>query len=159
MLLLLHFPFYLSWSDGAKCHILVFWMFSFKPAFSLSSFILIKRLFSSSLLSTIWVISSVDLKLLIFLLTILIPAFDSSSSAFHMMHSSCKLNKQCDNTQPCQTPMLKAYLQHLLLCCMSCLALTKKIARYTKRQKTVWRDKTSIRTGHNRDAGMIMPRI
>ena len=33
-----------------------FWMFSFKPAFSLSSFTLIKRLFSSSLLSAIRVV-------------------------------------------------------------------------------------------------------
>ena len=33
--------------------ILVFWMLSFKPAFSLASFTLIKRLFSSSLLSAI----------------------------------------------------------------------------------------------------------
>ena len=40
------FPIYLPWSDGTKCQILVFWMF--KPAFSLSSFTLIKRLFSSS---------------------------------------------------------------------------------------------------------------
>ena len=32
--------------------VLVFWMFNFKPAFSLSSFTLIKRLFSSSLLSS-----------------------------------------------------------------------------------------------------------
>jgi len=42
---------------------------------------------------------------------------------------------------------------------MSYLALMKKIARYTKRQKTIWRDKTSLRTGHNRDVGMISPRI
>ena len=40
--------------------VLVFWMLSFKPAFSLSSFIL-KRLFSSSSLSTIRVVSSVYL--------------------------------------------------------------------------------------------------
>ena len=33
--------------------IFIFWMLSFKPAFSLSSFMLIKRLFNSSLLSTI----------------------------------------------------------------------------------------------------------
>ena len=35
----------------------VFWMLSFKPAFSLSSFTFIKRLFSSSSLSTIRVVS------------------------------------------------------------------------------------------------------
>ena len=52
---------------------LVFWMLSFKPAFSLSSFTFIKRLFSSSLLSAIKVVSSAYLRLLIFLLAILIP--------------------------------------------------------------------------------------
>ena len=42
------FPTYLPWNDGTKSHDLSFWMLSFKPAFSLSSFTLIKRLFSSS---------------------------------------------------------------------------------------------------------------
>ena len=45
--------------------ILVLWMLSFKPSFSLSSFTFIKRLFSSSLLSVIRVISSAYMKLLI----------------------------------------------------------------------------------------------
>ena len=40
------FPIYLPWSDGTGCHDLSFWMLSFKPAFSLSSFTFIKRLFS-----------------------------------------------------------------------------------------------------------------
>ena len=31
-------PIYLPWSDGIRCHDLVFWMLSFKPTFSLSSF-------------------------------------------------------------------------------------------------------------------------
>ena len=57
----------------------------FKPAFSLSSFTFIKRFFSSSLLSAIRVVSSAYLKLWIFLLAILIPAWASSSPAFHMM--------------------------------------------------------------------------
>ena len=43
---------------GLDAVILVFWMLSFKPAFSLSSFTYIKRLFSSSLLSAIRVVSS-----------------------------------------------------------------------------------------------------
>ena len=38
---------------GPDSMILVFWMLSFKPAFSLSSFTFIKRLFNSSLLSAI----------------------------------------------------------------------------------------------------------
>ena len=58
---------------GLDAMILVFWMLSFKPAYSLSSFTFIKRLFSSSL-SAIMVVSSAYLKLLIFLLAILIPA-------------------------------------------------------------------------------------
>ena len=83
---------------------LVYWMLSIKPAFSLSSFIFIKRLFSSSSLSAIRVVSSVYLRLLIFLLAILIPACASSSPVFLLMHSAYKLNKQGDNIQPWRTP-------------------------------------------------------
>ena len=53
---------------GPDAMVFVFQMLSFKPVFSLSSFTLIKRLFSSSSLSAIWVVSSAYLKLLIFLL-------------------------------------------------------------------------------------------
>ena len=60
---------------GLDAMIFVFWMLSFKPAFSLSSFTFIKRLFSFSLLSAIRVVSSAYLRLLIFLPQILIPAF------------------------------------------------------------------------------------
>ena len=83
--------------------ILVFWILSFKPAFSLS-FMLIKRLFSSSLIFANRMVLSAYLKLLIFLPEILIPAYDSSSPAFLMMHSAYKLNKQGDNVQPWRTP-------------------------------------------------------
>ena len=89
---------------GPDAMILVFWMLSFKPTFSLSSFTFIKRLFSSSSLSAIRVVSSVYLRLLIFLLAILIPACASSSPAFLMIYSACKLNKQGDNIQPRRTP-------------------------------------------------------
>ena len=84
----------------------IFWMLSFKPAFWLSSFTLIKRLFISSLLSTIRVVSSVYLRLLIFLSAILIPACDSPSPAFQTMYSAYKVNKQDDNIQPWHTPFL-----------------------------------------------------
>ena len=47
-------------------------MLSFKPAFSLSSFTFIKRLFRCSLLSAIMVVSSAYLRLLIFLSEILL---------------------------------------------------------------------------------------
>ena len=59
---------------GPDAMILVFWMLSFKPTFSLSSFTFIKRLLSS-LLSVIRVGSSAYLRLLIFLPAILIPAY------------------------------------------------------------------------------------
>ena len=52
--------------------ILVFWMLSFKPAFPLSSFNFIKRLFSSFLFSSPRVVSSAYLRLLIFLSEILV---------------------------------------------------------------------------------------
>src|SRR5574338_105593 len=72
-------------------------MLSFKPTFSLSTFTFIKRLFSSSSLSAIRVVSSAYLRLFIFLPAILIPACASSSPAFLMMYSAYKLNKQGDN--------------------------------------------------------------
>ena len=71
--------------------------------FPLSSFTLIKRLFSSSALSAIRVVSSAYLRLLRFLLPILIPACKSSSPAFLMMCSTYGLNKQGDSRQPCHT--------------------------------------------------------
>ena len=67
---------------GPDAMILVFWMLSFKPTFSLSLLTFIKRLFSSSSFSTIRLVSSAYLRLLIFLLAILIPACASSSPAF-----------------------------------------------------------------------------
>ena len=56
------------------------------------------------MLSAISVVSSAYLRLLIFLLAILIPDRASSSLAFHMMYSACKLNKQGDNIWPSRTP-------------------------------------------------------
>ena len=76
--------------------IFVFWMLSFRPAFSLSSFTYIKRLFSSSSLSAMRVLSSAYLRLLIFLPKILIPDCASSSLSFLMMYSAFKSNKQGD---------------------------------------------------------------
>ena len=59
---------------GPDAMIFVFWMLSFKPAFLLSSFTFIKRLFSSSSLSAMRVVSSAHLRLLTFLPAILFPA-------------------------------------------------------------------------------------
>ena len=83
--------------------IFIFWMLSFKPTFSLSSFIFMNRLFSSSSLSAIRVVSSAYLKLFLFLLQswfqlLLLPA------TFLMMYSAYKLNKQGNNIQPRRTP-------------------------------------------------------
>ena len=88
---------------GPDTMIFIFWMLSFKPSFSLSSFTFIKRLFSSSLLSAIRVVSSGYLRLPIFLPAI-IPACASSNLAFHVVYSEYKLNKQGDNMQPWHTP-------------------------------------------------------
>ena len=81
---------------GPDAMILVFWMLSFKSAFSFSSFIFIKRLFSSASLSAtshlhIWGYWYFSLQ-------------SSSSPAFHMMYSAYKLNKQGDNIHPWGTP-------------------------------------------------------
>ena len=100
------FPIYLSCAYGTGCHDLSFLNLSFKPAFSLSSFTFIKRLFSSSSLSAIRVVSSAYLRLLIFLPAILIPACASSSPALLKMCSTYKLNSQGDKIQPWCTPFL-----------------------------------------------------
>ena len=72
---------------GLDAMIFVFWMLSFKPTYSLSSFTFIKRLFSSSSQSAVRVVSSAYLRLLTFFPAILIPACVSSSAAFLMMYS------------------------------------------------------------------------
>ena len=89
---------------GPYAMIFIFWMLSFKPTFSHSSFTFIKRLFSSSSRSAISVVSSAYLRWLIFLLAILIPAYVSSSPEFLIMYTAYQLNKQGDNIQPWRTP-------------------------------------------------------
>ena len=75
---------------GPDAMILVFWRLSFKPTFSLSSFTFLKRLFSSSSLSAIRVVSSAYLRLLIFLPAILIPACASSSPKWSIVFNKKK---------------------------------------------------------------------
>ena len=72
---------------GPGAMTLIFWMLSFQPRFSLSSFMFIKRLFSSCLILAIRLVSSAYLRL-IFLPAVLIPACASSSLAFCMMYSA-----------------------------------------------------------------------
>ena len=85
---------------GPDALILNFWMLNFKPTFSVSFFTFIKRLFSSSLLSAIRVVSSAYLRLSIFPPAILIPGGTTSSLAFYMIYSAYKVNKLSDNIQP-----------------------------------------------------------
>ena len=106
-----HLFSYSPYSNGVGCYdlrffvcFLLFLIFSLKPALSLSSFIFIKRLFSSSSLSAIRVVSSLCLRLLVFLLPILIPACNSASLAFLMMCSAYRLNKHGDSRLHCCTP-------------------------------------------------------
>ena len=66
-------------------------MLTFKPTFSLSFFTFIKRLFSSSSLSAIRVVSSAYLRLLIFLPAILNPACASSKKMGISDHLTCLL--------------------------------------------------------------------
>ena len=73
---------------GPDSIILIFWMLSCKPDFSLSSFTFIKRLFISSSRSGIRVESSAYLSFFIFLPAVLIPACASSSPIFHIMYSA-----------------------------------------------------------------------
>ena len=81
------FLIYLPWNDRSDAMILVFWMLSFKPTFSLSSFTFIKRLFSS-LLPAIRVVLSVYLRLLVFLAAILIPACASATTSKTILNDS-----------------------------------------------------------------------
>ena len=90
---------------GPDAMILIFWMLSFTPTFSVSSFTFIRRLFSSSF-SVTRVVPSAYLRFLIFLPAILISACASSSPAFHMIYPAYKLNKQGDNIQSWCTPFL-----------------------------------------------------
>ena len=92
-----------SWQiAGGKVEAVTDFIFlSSKPTFPFSSLTLIQRLFSSSLLSAIRVVSSA------YLVFDISPGnLDSSlwfiliSLTFHMMYSAYKLNKQGDNIQP-----------------------------------------------------------
>ena len=75
---------------GPDAMILVYRTLSFKPAFSFFSFTTIKKPFSSSSLSANRVVSSVYLRLLIFLPAILILAYNSSSLTFSKTYSPYK---------------------------------------------------------------------
>ena len=112
-----HFlPIYLPWSDWTGCHDLSFLNTEFQSSFFTLLFLTHHSgpLVPSHFLPLEW-LSSLYLKLLVFLLVILIPACDLSTLAFHMMHSAYKLNKPSDNIQPCGTPfpILKQWVIHV----------------------------------------------
>ena len=106
-------------------------MLSFKPAFSLSFFTFVKRLFSSSLLSAIRVVSSAYLGLLIFLPATLIPACASSSLQFHMTYSAYKLNKQGGDIQTRRTPfpILNQSVVGFNCCFLTCIQMAQKAGK------------------------------
>ena len=84
-------------------------------------FTFIKRLFRYFSLSATRVMSSAYLRLLILFLVILILACASSSLAFFMMYSECKLNKQGDNIYIQRWHTLFPILNQSIV---SCLVLT-----------------------------------
>ena len=124
-------PIYLPWSDGTWCHDLSSECWVLRQLFHSPPFTFIKRLFSSSLLSAIKVVSSAYLRWLIFLPAILIPAGVSSSPAFLMMYSAYKLNKQGDNIQPWDTPF-PIWNQSVVPCPV--LTVSWPASRFLKRQ-------------------------
>ena len=105
---------------GPDAMSLVFLILSFKSAFSLSSFTLIKKLFSSSILYAIGMGSCAHQRLLIFLPAVSVLACDSSSLAFHMMYSTYKLSKHGDSKQPCcpPFPILSQFSMFSSNCCL-----------------------------------------
>ena len=117
---------------GLDALILVYWMLSFKPAFSLPSFTLIKMLFSSSSLSAIRVVSSAYLRLLIFLLAILIPSWECFSLAFHIIYCAYKVTKQGDSVQPCCT--LFSILNQPIVPCPLLTVASWPTCRFLRRQ-------------------------
>ena len=130
----------MPWSLFFEC-----WVLS--PLFPLSSFTFIKKLFSSSSLSAIWLLLSAYLRLLIFLLAILIPACASSSLAFPVMYSAYKLNKQSDNIQPWCTPF--PILNQSIASCPVLTAASWPAYRFLRRQVRWSSIPTSLRIFHS----------
>ena len=85
------------------------------------------------------------LRLLIFLLAVLIPACESSSPAFHMMYSACKLNKQGDSIQPWHT--FPIWNQSFVPCLVLTVA-SWPVYRFCRRQVR-WSLPISLRIFHS----------
>ena len=82
--------------------------------------------------SAIRVVSSVHLRVLVFLLAILIPVYASSSLASLMMYSAYKLNKQDDSIQPWCTPFLIWNQSGSNCCFLTCIQISQEAV------KVVW---------------------
>src|SRR5574341_729427 len=111
-------------------------MLSFKPTFSLSSFTFIKRLFSSSSLSAIRVVSSAYLRLLIFFLAISILACASSSPAFCMMYFAYKLKSKVTiyslDVLFCNVEQVHCCMSGSNCCFLTCIQISQEAG------KVVW---------------------
>ena len=116
-------PFDMKWWEWMPC--LVSWMLTFKPAFSLSSFI--RRLFSSFLLSAIRVVLSEVIYSS--------PGNLDSSLCFiqpSILYSAYKLNKQGDNIQPSYTPF--PILNQFVVPCPALIVASCPAYRFLRRQ-------------------------
>ena len=113
--------------------IFAFWMLSLKPAFSLSSFTFIKRLFIKFLFAfcirmvIICICEVVDISS-----SNLIPACASASQVFHMMHCEYQLNKQGDNIQPWCTHF--PFLNQSIIPCPDITLASWPAYRFLRRQ-------------------------
>ena len=81
-------PFYLPWSDGTRCQDLSFLNAEFQASFFTFLFHPHQEVLLFLFTFCIRVVSSTYLRLLVFLPAILIPACESSSSAFCMKYSA-----------------------------------------------------------------------
>ena len=131
---------------GPDAMILVFWILHFKPAFSLYSLPFIKKPFSYSF-SAMRLVSSAYLRLLIFLLAILIPAYESSYSAFCMIYYSAYKLKMCDdNIQLWHTSPI--WNQSVILC-LVLTAISWPAKRFLQRQVRWSVIPVSLRISHS----------
>ena len=117
---------------GLDVMIFVFWMLSFKPTFSLSSFTFHQEVLQFLFTFCIREGSSTYLWLLVFLPTILIQACVSSSPAVHMMYSAYKLNKQGENIQPWHTAF--PIWSWSIIPCWALTAASRPAHRFLRRQ-------------------------
>ena len=131
--LVLHL-FTMKWL-GPDVMILVFWMLRALSQLFHSPFSPLSRgsLFPVCFPPLEWV-SSVYLRLLIFLPAVLILACYLSSPAFCMMYSACKLNKQVDNIQPWHTPF-PMWNQSIVSCLVLTVASWSEIGRASCRER------------------------